>query len=512
MVTSKIFAGKAASARTALVRSRMKETIALWGMAGLLFSTACLAQVLKGAQAQPGSLNPGGAPESAAKFHQRLLSACKSGKMQCVGRTSPKIANLRAGEFVDLHLGVLRNQKQNADREAQEMQRLFGNPIYTPAAKGGVGVPVTKSADAKGTAKPGIVNPGTSAVPGHGGSRVATTTGQNATAAIVQRTGAPQGPMQTESASGSPSPGSPAQAQANLAVQPCPQPTISTISGYPTVMFTPILFFNPYTIKGCGFGSQMGNVYLTGAFNAGKIPLRVQTSGGSRRAPARASWSDTAIIVSVDPKLSGELNQENVTLVVEPVGGAPIQKAGNKFLAFYEDVTLQTIPQSAVTFFDAISASVGGKTTTKTVNSGSVAMLSVTSPDLEYYTPSQVPAGESAEVFRAGKTNAFFSAGSDLFDFSGLSGSFQPESFQLYAGADPTGCDQGTGGSQGSWNAKWEGHNIRVTWKEFQCHNMWTGNLPEVWSSYALSVVVKGPRGIDPWTGTRLLSVRAFPR
>lgn len=502
MFSAKTFAEKPACVRTAPVCTRMKETITLLGMAGLLFWPACQAQV-RIAQQQSSATGQGTSVASfgiegegsAAKFRERLLSACKSGKTQCVGRTGPKIVNPQAEKVAGGPIwSVLGNQKQNAGRETEEMRASFGFPISQPSGAG------NRPMQAKGANTAGSSN----AISGEGGR--ATTTSQNSTVPIVQRTGAPQGALKTESASGSPSPGS--AAQANVAMHPCPQPNVSTISGFATVVFTPIPLFNPYTIKGCGFGNQMGNVYLTGPFYAGKIKLTVQTSAGGRGAPPRPSWSDTAIVVSVDPQVSGELNQENVTLVVEPVGGAPIQKAGNKFLASAEDVTLLTIPQSAVTFFDAVSASAGGKTTTKTINSGSTATaVSVTSPDLLYYTPSQAPAGLSAEVFRGGKTTSFFSAGSDLFDFSGLAPGFVPESFQLYPGADPTGCDQGTGGSEGSWNAAWDGQNIRVIWKEFQCHNMWTGNLPEVWSNYALSVVAKGPRGIDPWTGKRLLSV-----
>lgn len=45
MFTAKIFAEKAASTRTTPVCTRMKETIILLGIAGLLFRPACQAQV-----------------------------------------------------------------------------------------------------------------------------------------------------------------------------------------------------------------------------------------------------------------------------------------------------------------------------------------------------------------------------------------------------------------------------------------------------------------------------------
>jgi hypothetical protein len=305
--------------------------------------------------------------------------------------------------------------------------------------------------------------------------------------------------METKSASGNQGPGG---ATANVAVQPC-QPTINTISGFPTVVFSPSPLFNPYTIKGCGFGYQMGNVYLTGPFNAGKIKLQVQTFGGNQRTPARASWTDTSIIVNVDPQLSGEVLQQNVTLVIEPVGGSPIQKAGNKFLPAYEDVNLQTIPQSAVKFSQQGSVS---------ASKGSVVLnpaLSLVTTPLLYFSPAQVPKGMTAEVFRGGTGTSFFPVATDYYDFSGLAQGFWVVSMQLHQEADPTGCAPDTAGSEGSWNAQWESSgNIRVSWKEWRCHLAFMApNDPDVWSDYALSVMVKGPRGIDPWTGRRLLSL-----
>src|SRR5262249_54793913 len=167
-------------------------------------------------------------------------------------------------------------------------------------------------------------------------------------AAVGAGAGPVLGPMKTESSGGPQTLGS--ATSANVIGAPCPQPKIQTISGFPMAIFSPGELFNPYTIKGCGFGWQMGHVYMTGAFNAGKIELKVEMTGGTQKSPARAAWSDTTIVVTVDPNLSGELDHNNVTLVVEPVSGPPIQKSGNDFLAARETVALHTIPQSAVQF------------------------------------------------------------------------------------------------------------------------------------------------------------------
>ena len=483
MFSSQTCTWKIGSVRTAPICATINTTMI--AMACLFFSPASHAQGPKGATAV--------APDSpAAQFHARLR-----GSLQ--GRTSAKIVNPQAPNFDNSAIiAVCRNQKQNADREAQH---LFGDGSVKPTAAMG-----------DGSVRKGITD---------GTSQAGKTAGPAGSLAAVQRTNARtgpgagpvvSGPMKTESANGNQSPGSPASTVTSASHAICP-PNISTISGLPTVVFSPSDLFNPYTIKGCGFGNGSGKVYLTGPFYGGKVQLIVQVTGGNQRTPARALWSDTAIIVKVDPNVTGELDQENVTLVIEPAGGTPIQKSGNQFLAARQDVPLQTIPQSAVQFYNGIlTTGVGVKKTNSLSNTGSpTATLSVTNPELLYFTPSQSPAGFSAEVFRGG-TTSFFSTGSDLFDMSGLHRGFLAESFQLHQAADPTGCDSGTGKSEGNWSATWSGTNIRVSWKEFQCHLPWMGGGPDVWSDYSLSVTVKGPRGIDPWTGRRLLSLTAPSR
>ena len=492
MVTSKTFVEESASARTTRVCTRKRETFAALSLGCLLLWPACQAQVLKGTQET--KLSP-------AQLHDHLRRS-----MQGPGRTTPWIANPQAKQLVDPHVAVLQSQKQNADREVQAMQAAFGND-----GRGAMGGPQITPAGGKG---------GGANYPG-GPAGTTSTRAQNSTVPIVQRSSVPQGPMKTESASGGSSPGTGANPTLSTASQssksaatgpsmhPICAPNISSISGFPTALFSPILGFNPYTISGCGFGNQVGNVYLTGSFFAGKIPLTVQATPSNRRAPGHASWSDTWIVVSVDPKLSGEVNRGNVTLVVQPVGGAPIQKGGNEFLAAYEDMNLAPIPKSAVTFFQGTAPATGGKKTASSINTGNTtttATLAETStPDALYFSPSQT--GMSADVFREQTIPGleFFLTGSDLFDLSGLNQSFQlqPIFMQLHHD-DPTGC-----ATAGSWNAAWEGQKVRVTWEEFRCTTQWG---TAIWSEYELNVMVKGPRGIDPWTGRPPLSLSAPSR
>jgi hypothetical protein len=494
MFSPKSCTWKTGSVRTASICSKLTQTTIAVAMVCLSFAPVSQAQGGKGKSAELTG--------PAAEFHDRLRASLQ-------GRTSAKIANPQAANFDNSAIiAVCRNQKQNADREARQ---LFGDGSVKPTAAMGDGS--VRVADATKTGGTTGITDGSSQPAKPGGPAGNLPAVQHAKTRATGPGGGPvlSGPMKTESTSGNQSPGSSASNVTTASHAMCP-PNISTISGLPTVMFSPSELFNPYTIKGCGFGNGVGKVYLTGPFNGGKVQLIVQSVGGSQRSPARAAWNDTAIIVNVDPSVTGEVDQENVTLVIEPASGAPIQKSGNQFLAARQDVTLQTIPKSAVHFYDSILTGVGGKKTGPLTPSGSTtATLSVANPELLYFTPSQSPAGFSAEVFRGG-TASFFSTGSDLFDMSGLYRGFLAESFQLHQAADPTGCDSSTGKSEGNWSATWSGTNIRVSWKEFQCHLPWMGGGPDVWSDYSLSVTVKGPRGIDPWTGRRLLSLTAPSR
>ena len=96
------------------------------------------------------------------------------------------------------------------------------------------------------------------------------------------------------------------------------------------IVFTPDSRYNLYTITGCGFGKTPGKIYLqggNGAFPAhgGKLTLMPVD-------PIRA-WNDGAIIAKLDPSITGELDQDNVTLVVETASGQRGQFNGGRFYA-----------------------------------------------------------------------------------------------------------------------------------------------------------------------------------
>jgi trimeric autotransporter adhesin len=253
----------------------------------------------------------------------------------------------------------------------------------------------------------------------------------------------------------------------------CVGSQISTVNGLANgVLFTPIQDWNLYTIKGCGFGTRPGNVYLQGPFKGGRLQL--QPSPGT-------NWSATAIIAVVSPRVSGEMDQENVTLVVEPAGGAPIQKPGMKFYAARDTVQLPSIPQTIVRF---------GQPWTGSALPGS---------GFHYTTPAPHAHGWGAEVerFAPDTTNqSAFNDGSDYFDFGTLNNGFVVQSARMTS-ADLgkfTSSNFNFGGS-----IQYEGDQVHVSWPHQDLDRIGSPGSYVCVSLYALNVWVTGPRGVNPW-------------
>lgn len=112
------------------------------------------------------------------------------------------------------------------------------------------------------------------------------------------------------------------------------------------IIFTPDPRYNLYTITGCGFGTTQGKIYLQGG--VGAFPAH---SGKIMLAPVDPvrGWTDRAIIAKVDPSVTGELDQNNVSLVIETASGQRGQSSGFSFYAMRGPAfPLKSIPSSAV--------------------------------------------------------------------------------------------------------------------------------------------------------------------
>jgi hypothetical protein len=251
-------------------------------------------------------------------------------------------------------------------------------------------------------------------------------------------------------------------------------------------VFTTIPEWNLYTIKGCGFGTKPGNIYLEGPFASGRIPLMF---------PSPKDWSDAAIIAQLNPQLRGESDHDNVTLVIEPQGGVPLRASGFMFYAARETVLLEKIPQGVVQLAGpSFSSAQPLPNSNSDLKAGFYAA---------YVTPAQKAPSASADVSREliDTLSPDLVPGTDYFDFSALAPGFHASSMQLtYADGSIGSLPVPPVPSSGEWKAQWDGNNIRVSWKVLQWGS-W-GGFGKI-SAYSLSVWVTGPRGVDPWSNAR---------
>jgi hypothetical protein len=353
--------------------------------------------------------------------------------------TSARIANPKAADANASIIAVLRRQQQAA--ETEKTQILSGS-----GAKG-------RSAQPQGS----LSRPtGPNSPPGR--------TESSKTASNV-----------TNVPGSAPSGSKTAEPQLSNAI--CPpgaQPVLRTVDGQKSgVIFTPQATYiqmaptNPtssfYTIEGCHFGDVPGHVALTGPFSKGKIDLAVDT------------WTDSGIIVHVPADVSGEFDQDNVTLALT-ISGMPLQAPGFKFYAARDEVLLSSVPANQAT---------------------------LAGPKLRSNFPFfQSPGFGTFDVQRNADTT--FSPGTDYVSLDGLQRGFVPAAFQAsrYAPLTADQCNYmiNRAGMQisfdGQWSAQWDGNRLRVDWPVGHCYapgyNEWAA-----W--YGAKIWVIGPRGIDPW-------------
>jgi hypothetical protein len=220
-------------------------------------------------------------------------------------------------------------------------------------------------------------------------------------------------------------------------------------------------------------------------------------------------WSDNAIVASLDTRLSGEVDRDNVTLVIEPASGSSMEKPGFKFFAARETVDLKSIPDLAIRL--------GAPNNSSISNAQSVPGMGVE----VFRADSWDPSGNTPNF----STKPPFDPGTDVFDFSILAAGFnvanaQIEHFDKYPDPNDHRLSTSTG-----WNVLWEANGVRVKWgvSEFQacdpvncqpsdeqqeCVGCPSGTTtvtvpPTIYnieaSMYALNVWVSGPRGVSPW-------------
>lgn len=103
-------------------------------------------------------------------------------------------------------------------------------------------------------------------------------------------------------------------------------------------VFSSNVIFTPgkhYIISGCGFGTTPGKIYLLGQFPAhgGKIMLEPFHASATslRNLTWGSQWSERQIDAEIDPRLSGELSESHIALVIETSTGATLRAFGLNF-------------------------------------------------------------------------------------------------------------------------------------------------------------------------------------
>ncbi len=346
-------------------------------------------------------------------------------------------------------------------------------PLLTPQAQ--PGSLNTKSAPAPVGIRAQVPSPSTG--PSH-------TMGENPTGKYARAGGTPPTSVQPQKQPANPK---------SIAPKPlsvCFGPGVRAVNGRAGgVIFTPVLEYNAYTITGCQFGNQPGHAYLVGKLHAQQVDLQVQY------------WSDNEIDARVDPNISGELDQDNISLVIAPAQAPQIKATGFKFMAARSDpaVLLPSIPSSWVDL-QKVTAQV------KQFNPPTVP-ANYSSPAAGGLVP---PAANGDSAYVSREFAAKFTEGGDWYHFNHLASGWTTDSMQ-FSSYDEDSCPYIVTYKEtiGKASAEWIGDDIRVWWANTSCSGFMPSPLGiplavytnHTGSYYALNVWVRGPRCTDPLTG-----------
>ncbi len=416
----------------------------------VVMSGNCLSQVLKGSR--QGAVSPG-TNLSPSELRARLAPLVQR---QSLGN---RVENPQAELAESAIIAVFRRQQQAAETEKFQILGTRAGSTAPLKGPGPIGAGTIQSARMAGPrTSPIATNAGitSGSLMNRMGSAANLHTAicpPNARPAIRTVDGEASGVIFTPDAPGS---GSSKQ----LLTSPKQSNGAVMNQGFPTTF---------YTIEGCGFGTVPGQASLIGTFKQGALNLVVDT------------WTDTGIIVHVPQTLSGELDQDDVTLALT-ISGMRVQATGFKFRAARQEVELVSIPRS--------EATLAGPNLR---------------PNFPFY---QSPGFGTVDVQRpAGES---FNPGTDYYSFDKLQRGFVPTAFQAspYAPLTAEQCDYMLNYLDmninfiGTWYAGWEGNRLRIDWRVSHCSApAITSKVPyNSWAAwYGAKIWVTGPRGVSPW-------------
>jgi hypothetical protein len=307
--------------------------------------------------------------------------------------------------------------------------------------------------------------------------------------------------------------------------QICVAPQVHAVNGKSSgIIFTQDPKYNDYIITGCGFGKQPGQVFLSGAVAGGRINLVVKPG----------QWSDTEIEAMVQPGLTGVLDGWP-DLVVTAANGSSAKFPNSRFYAQRKSVLLPSIPREHA---NLAQVKVGDST-------HGFGTMYCPGPDVSHLFPCiAYNAGPPLDGITNGHgqfkgpnevvSNAVdrdggqvqFDSGEDVYDLSSMAPGFEIDyatahwyawTSDVCAGWASDAFPKKPGDSVGyetqghyGWYKKTK-TKIVVDWGVDHCGWRWLGMFKvDDWynSGYSLQVFVKGPIGVDPWTGHPLSVAR----
>jgi hypothetical protein len=271
----------------------------------------------------------------------------------------------------------------------------------------------------------------------------------------------------------------------------CDQPKIRWVDKRYNTIFTPVIKQSngniqvpQHVIEGCMFGKQTGSAYLVGSFRKGQLPLTINY------------WSDAEIDVALDPTIEGELDENNVTLVVKLGDGTYLKGSSYRFYATRGDpVPVYLYPDYAL----SLEATLIKPTTVVTPLDGNQPGVLVGRLQRGF---------EGNGASNQGNVRRF-----DRFYFTKLTQGFTPVDAdagywyisQPSGCIDPLGLDPKGGPYSNIYLSSPNFDLISTQWGNDYFEVDWTPQFC-AWKAYAsnslayqVTVYVVGPKGVAPW-------------
>lgn len=264
-------------------------------------------------------------------------------------------------------------------------------------------------------------------------------------------------------------------------------PRVFQVSGQ-TVAQTWFIPGVAYDIRGQGFGNTPGQVVLLGQFPNGQPTFRID------------HWSDKQIFATVDPGVSGALDQDGVTLVVRPAAGAPITSPNGHFWAARANSVL-ALPRDKATMGNP-----GGITPSYKQEDGWVKVRRHFAASEDFFSTDDL----FGDSFANPLGGCEMAPATDRFDLSALRPGFAVVGFEWVHGRTDSGNHDADGDRGRRYFspgydavASADGKTLDMKWGVFKSYyDPWTPPVPDSWwcnSNYRFRITVQGPAGIAPW-------------